>query len=456
MESYRILSLDGGGTWAIIQAMALKEIYGGSAKGRDVLSNFDLVAATSGGSLTLAGLVKDLSLDELVHFFKQAKNRKQVFARPWFFKRRRMAHALWRWAIGTGPKYDAAFKLLGLKALLGEVADIRMSDLSESVRMPRGRKTDFLICGYDYDWHRARFFRSNQKSRTTSQTRTRAYALTGKRSPKGGSIDLNGTRDPTLAEAIHASTNAPVDYFDAPAEFSKGRFWDGAIAGLNNPVLAAVTEALANGYGRQGCSIQVLSLGTGNVSLPPDMGDDSSEELVRSGLIEPYHRSTVTNDLRFLALAVLDDPPESATFIAHVMLDQPLPDYEFEGSEHVQDGCIVRLSPLVRPIWNPTVETWQAPDALKMDWKALCSLEMDAVRQKDVELIERLGETWIAGKVANQPIRESVKGSPDIWCSIGHTRFEDGKTAWLHQAPIEDSGRAKPQGPPTAQNVAAQ
>jgi hypothetical protein len=102
------------------------------------------------------------------------------------------------------------------------------------------------------------------------------------------------------------------------------------------------------------------------------------------------------------------------------------------------------------------VETWQAPDALKMDWKALCSLEMDAVRQKDVELIERLGETWIAGKVANQPIRESVKGSPDIWCSIGHTRFEDGKTAWLHQAPIEDSGRAKPQGPPTAQNVAAQ
>jgi uncharacterized protein len=46
--TYRILSLDGGGSWALIEIRALMEIYG-DRSGREILSEFDLVAANSGG-----------------------------------------------------------------------------------------------------------------------------------------------------------------------------------------------------------------------------------------------------------------------------------------------------------------------------------------------------------------------------------------------------------------------
>ena len=49
MAKFRILSLDGGGSWALIQVMALINLYGGDATGHQVLRDFDLVAANSGG-----------------------------------------------------------------------------------------------------------------------------------------------------------------------------------------------------------------------------------------------------------------------------------------------------------------------------------------------------------------------------------------------------------------------
>ena len=57
--SYKILSLDGGGTWAILETMALKQIYGGDTSGHQILAKFDLAVANSGGSIVLAGLVLD-------------------------------------------------------------------------------------------------------------------------------------------------------------------------------------------------------------------------------------------------------------------------------------------------------------------------------------------------------------------------------------------------------------
>ncbi len=52
MKKFKILSLDGGGTWALLQVRALQLIYGPSVKGHEVLKDFDLVAANSGGSIT--------------------------------------------------------------------------------------------------------------------------------------------------------------------------------------------------------------------------------------------------------------------------------------------------------------------------------------------------------------------------------------------------------------------
>ena len=51
--SYRILSLDGGGTWALIQVKTLISLYGGDTPGQTILQDFDLIAANSGGSIVL-------------------------------------------------------------------------------------------------------------------------------------------------------------------------------------------------------------------------------------------------------------------------------------------------------------------------------------------------------------------------------------------------------------------
>ena len=71
---YKILSLDGGGAWAIIEVMALMKIFGEKAQGHDVLQEFDLVAANSGGSIVLGGLVENLPLGTVLNYFNdQAK-----------------------------------------------------------------------------------------------------------------------------------------------------------------------------------------------------------------------------------------------------------------------------------------------------------------------------------------------------------------------------------------------
>jgi patatin-like phospholipase/acyl hydrolase len=78
--SFKILSLDGGGSWAILQAMALQEIYKGKTC-RQILSQFDLVAANSGGSLMLACMIEFDTMAQVIEMFLLEKNRKDVFSK---------------------------------------------------------------------------------------------------------------------------------------------------------------------------------------------------------------------------------------------------------------------------------------------------------------------------------------------------------------------------------------
>src|SRR5438552_1231480 len=76
---FRILSLDGGGAWSLIQVRALMMLYGGQLSGHELLKNFDLVAANSGGSLVLAGLVENLSLNQILQYFMDETKRRSMF-----------------------------------------------------------------------------------------------------------------------------------------------------------------------------------------------------------------------------------------------------------------------------------------------------------------------------------------------------------------------------------------
>ncbi len=393
MAKYRILSLDGGGSWALLQVMALQAIYTDATKGHELLKDFDLVAANSGGSITLGGLVENLTLkDLLLSYFLDENKRRQIFSPIGLLEN--LEDKIYDF-IGIAPRYSTAKKLEGLQALMPGYGQTPLPALPGRIIQSAGRSPHFIVIAFDYDRKRAQIIRSNIKSAAAS---------------------FGPVPDYTLVEAIHASSTAPVRYFDAPAKLGGNRYWDGAIAGYNNPVLAAVTEALGNNVPRE--DIQVLSIGTGSVRLP---ATGNAEYPV---LLQPVGAPGPKRDVGELAESILDDPPDAATFIAHVALGQPLPD---PNRFSTTCGSIVRLNPMIQPV-QKTDGTWALPPGLSLDeFSALVSLGMDAVAQDQVIKVRNLGLAWTSDRIPNQPIRSS---SGNFHCEIGDQTFSQGANRW--------------------------
>lgn len=396
----RILSLDGGGSWAVLQVMALQKIYGIDASGHDVLSNFDIVAANSGGSITLGGLIENKTLRALRDdFFLSLQERQSIFVRAGFFDDPEAA--LLR-PLDVGAKYSAHAKLQGLRRVFTQYGDVPLSKLPAAVNC--AHFPDIIIAGFDYDRTRGYLFRSNRNSPA--------------RSP-------GDVLDPTLAEAVHASSNAPVLYFDAPARVQGRQFWDGGIAGYNNPVLIAVIEALAS---RQGpADIRALSIGTGTVFLPFDR-----DHLQPPDLVQRPKQSAPIADLKESATAIVDDPPDIASFHAHVAVGGPMPGKDGQPVP----SPIVRLNALIQPVLCET--DWAIPPGLTpRDFAELIQLPMDAVEQDGVDLIVKLGEAWIADGVLNQAVRTNRE---TLACEIGYRTFSQGIAAWGQMPPRQAVG----------------
>ena len=111
--AFRILSLDGGGAWALIQVRTLIDLYGGETRGNEILAEYDLVAANSGGSLVLAGLVENLKLSDLLLLFMDEGKRRSIFSPT-----RDIGNDVLRSLAGIGPKYSAEAKLPAIERLL--------------------------------------------------------------------------------------------------------------------------------------------------------------------------------------------------------------------------------------------------------------------------------------------------------------------------------------------------
>lgn len=383
MEKFRVLSLDGGGSWALIQVMALIDLYGGDATGHDVLRDFDLAAANSGGSIVLGGLVEDMSLTTLLNFFLSEEKRKSVFVE--------------KLHLPETPKYKTEEKLIGLQAALPRRGGWLLHEAAADIHNSQtGRAVHLLIAGFDYDRSRSRFFRSAQAS-----------------GPAWGDGDAAQVR---LAEAIHASTNAPVLFFDKPAEFPSEpgkRYWDGAITGCNNPVLAGVAEAIV--LGQDPHSIIALSIGTGSVCLPQaPAGAPASPIYAQPG------NAGVLHDVEKLATAIVDDPPDAASFLAHVLTGGS------PGLPGPVDSRVVRMNPLVSPV-RDTSGGWSLPEGLDENtFDTLTNLAMDAVDQNQVLTIQNFASLWLQDKVSNQPIR--MDGN--LKAEVGQGWFSQAKAAW--------------------------
>ena len=407
--TYRILSLDGGGTWALIEVKALMALpdYDKNTSGHAVLNDFDLVAANSGGSIVLGALIENLTLGNILALFENESERKSIFSLAGL--RDVVLHDfLENFAqvvpqdsslnlSGIVPKYSAKNKLSALQRILPTMGSVPLAKATAGLRGHKSKSVHLLITGLDYDLNRAVFFRSSEVSK-----------------PQWGKGEI---AEVTLAEAIHASTNAPVKYFDAPARFTDRpghRYWDGAIAGCNNPVLAGVTEAI--GMGQDPASLAVLSIGTGSVSLrwpEPEHGS--------SPYVQPILDHGIVPDLRKVATSIIDDPPDIATFLAHVMTGSG------KGVKAPADSRIVRMSPLIRPVKKKN-GTWSAPGSMTAaEFAYLANLDLDAIEQQQVDAISSYADLWLKNMAPNQPIRMDGK---TFERELGQSRFRDATAAW--------------------------
>ena len=297
------------------------------------------------------------------------------------------------------PRYAAAAKRIGLGEIMGGFSSIALSSLSTVPKTdwpngwptgPAGEAVRLLIVAFDYDMLREEFLRSYSVEAT------------------GATPD-----NVTLADAVHSSTNAPVIFFDAPALVanSKRRYWDGAMGGYNNPLMAAVIDAVC--LGESPNTISILSIGTGTVRLVPY---NLAPAGALASLLAPSVSPGIITDAGRAGGCVTDDPPDAATFTAHVLL----------GNRPNALGRLVRMSPVIQPILRNGA--WAYPDGLLTDvFDQLTKLGMDAVEDSDVALLEQLGTAWLTQDFPNQPIRMR----DDLTSAIGDPTYAEAKERWL-------------------------
>ncbi|MGB5820729.1 MAG: patatin-like phospholipase family protein [Saonia sp.] len=398
---YNILSLDGGGSWSLLQLLTLKERFQEELpdlKGHDILQKFDMIIANSGGSIVLAALAENWSIDEAITLFDDKAIRESIFSKN------RFKETFWPVSItrmfGFGPKYSSKRKGEAFKRLFPKIDKILMHDIPMMV----GKDSlKLIVCAYDALNNRAKFFRS--------------YTIAGS--------DEEQVR---LTQAIHGSSNAPIQYFDFPARFkAKGseifyELWDGALGGFNNPVVAGLIEAYKLGIPLE--RIQIISIGTGNRLM--SIGDKKrfykTKQITlrernkkylfwRYGYQTEYFKNTVLNQ----AKTILYQPPDWANYVALMFL--------LKTSDEDISNRFIRLSPMIH------VDSNTNPHALEIIEK-LYYMDMDLTVNTEIELLKVCFEKWKSGEIKNQPLEYHVERNNDLVYKKGDKYFENAMAKW--------------------------
>lgn len=396
---YKILSLDGGGSWAIIQLLTLKDRYG-NINGHFLLKYFDLVIANSGGSIVLAALAENYTLDEAIALFKLKENRTRIFHKNSFADRFFPVDYLRFLGMGFGPKYSSKKKKEAFKHLFPKIDKLQMSALPLAI----GKESlKLVVCTYDALNNRAKFFKS--------------YV--------NGSHGYDSVK---LTQAINGSSNAPVQYFDFPVRFKAKEseifyeLWDGALGGFNNPVLSGIIEAYKLGVELK--EIQVISLGTSNSLM--SLHDKNkfwewkfaAQQYRRKKLYVHklgkqfnFFKATVFNQ----AKTILYQPPDTANYIAMMFLRA--------ATRLPANDSIIRLSPLIH------FDSQTAPETIPLIEK-LYQLDMDVIKDEEVATLLECFQAWKVGNIYNQPIEFKVERNNDLRCIEGDKTYKDGMERW--------------------------
>ncbi|WP_340158427.1 patatin-like phospholipase family protein [uncultured Maribacter sp.] len=397
---YKILSLDGGGSWAIMQLLTLKDRYG-NMNGHQILNKFDLVIANSGGSIVLAALAEDYSIDKAISLFKEEKNRAAIFHKNRFKDRYFPVDYLGLFNAGFGPKYSTKRKKEAFEHLFPQIDKIQMNELPKHI----GKDSlKIIVATYDALNNRAKFFKSfSNHSATDDSVR--------------------------LTQAINASSNAPVQYFDFPARFkAQGsdifyELWDGALGGFNNPILAGIIEAYKLGVDLK--TIRIISLGTSNSLMSEDAKKDfwNWKQIALQFRRKKLRFSTWKPQLNFFketvlhqAKTILYQPPDTANYIAMMFL-------KAATGKDLNDQ-IIRLSPLI----HYDVHT---PKEIVPLVKDLYLLDMDLTKDEEIDKLITCFIAWKNGDIYNQPIEFRVERSNDLLFLKGDKWYKDGMERWI-------------------------
>lgn len=421
-KDVRILSLDGGGSWAILQAMALHNIYEDDT-GHDILSRFDLAVANSGGSIVLALLLLNWRPSEIRNLFSSKDVREDIFVKNFGPRPHGNRYKASEKQVGFSEQYVGknGFVYNGT-ALLGDIVNAMHKGIDN------GRHCEVVITGFDYDEDRSIFFKSSDGSGSSPR---------GRQKDRRHNLDIR-PNVVSLVDACHVATNAPVLYFDDPAyvivDGKPLRGWDGAIGGYNNPILAGITEALTL-YKCKPEDLKVLSIGTANVWQP--MQGRTDYQAAHRKLFRKREDDRWSTELTKLAKSITGEPPASATYVAAFMLGYhpPFDASLFERPFNDKGFRLVRLNPMIQPEVDSQDGRWHCPPWAKNNdgsddigkFIDAVELDMDAIEEDEVELIIKIGNAWLKGDADNQ----LIVSSGATHRRRGFKTYSEARDAWL-------------------------
>lgn len=323
MPRFQILALDGGGIRGAFQLGFLAEFE--AALGRPLHNAFDLIAGTSTGAITAAGLCIGKSAEEMIGFYRD--HGREIFTprepyRPkgWVGLVYPVVNAIFKKRRGSGmdwlfrSKYDPGPLRAALEG--GSPGEPRLSDLTYSrfitptVNLTRGRSQVFR----------------------TPHFETPVQDHTGPpRDP-----------DPRVVDVLMASTAAPT-YFPH-ATIGGEAFADGGLWAIN-PSILAIGEAMRIRQQWLGkldigeesprffdtSNVHLLSVGTGNISYSLAPPDENAGGLFWVGhsadIMSVSQVQGVRGPLKFL----LGDRVHMINF------EVPNPSWTLDGADHIEE-----------------------------------------------------------------------------------------------------------------------
>ena len=126
-----------------------------------------------------------------------------------------------------------------------------------------------------------------------------------------------------------------------------------------------------------------------------------------------------------MAQSILSDPPDSATFIAYSILNR--------GLEN--NANLVRINPCVTPQLDKASNEYVLPDAYKMEMEKfmdILDLDMDAVEDKQVDLIADLAEKFVVDDPAAPYVpNQFIRGENESDAKLGFGSYREAKKRWL-------------------------